>query len=90
MLSNQQKFIFDEYNMTSAIKKYSKVDWLPISYKNRGTVNYEFERDALTLQDSLLNFGQSVDLNIITTNQKGQLIMTDLDASTKIQVIQFV
>ena len=57
MLSNQQQFIFDEYNMTSAIKKYSKVDWLPISYKNRGTVNYEFERDALTLQDSLLNFG---------------------------------
>ena len=70
MLSNQQQFIFDEYNMTSAIKKYSKVDWLPISYKSRGTVNYEFERDALTIQDSLLNFGQSVDLNIMTTNLK--------------------
>ena len=57
MLSNQEQFIFNEYNMTSVIHKFSKLDWLPVSYNNRGTVAYEFQRDAVTLQDSFLNFG---------------------------------
>ena len=40
LLTNQQEFLFDQYNTTLAIKKYTKIDWLPIAFGSRMTNNF--------------------------------------------------